>query len=491
MLTATENGYGKRTPIVEYTRHGRGTKGMIAIQQTERNGTVVAAALVRPDDEVMLISTGGVLIRTQGEIDPRDEPLDAGRHADQPRRRREARRASSASSRPRRMTSETAGRSAASSQASAATSADDHDRLMASERPRTTTATARSCRIAPRSTRSTAEILERAERARGARAGDRRARRPRRRVPARARGAGARAAAGSETADRCPNEAVAGVFRQVMSACLALEQTLRDRLPRSRRHVLATPRSRGISGSSSTAVPCATIDDVFRAAESGRPTTRSCPSRIRPRARSAARSISCARRRSRSAARSSCGSSRTCCPTAHARSATIDEGLLARAVARAVRAVARAASARGARASPWRATPKRRASPLRSRAPPAIAGENAAAIYGSTSLAPHIEDEPNNTTRFWVLGRQRRAAVRQRRDLARDVGAQSSGRRAQRCSSPSRRTVSACRGFESRPARTGLWEYLFFVDLDRPRRPTRAVAAALAELRRKRPCSSC
>src|SRR5262252_5402285 len=65
VLTATENGYGKRTPIVEYTRHARGTKGMIAIQQSERNGTVVAAALVRPDDEVMLISTGGVLIRTQ------------------------------------------------------------------------------------------------------------------------------------------------------------------------------------------------------------------------------------------------------------------------------------------------------------------------------------------------------------------------------------------------------------------------------------------
>jgi DNA gyrase subunit A len=65
VLTATENGYGKRTPIVEHTRHGRGTKGMIAIQQTGRNGQVVAAALVRPDDEVMLISTGGVLIRTK------------------------------------------------------------------------------------------------------------------------------------------------------------------------------------------------------------------------------------------------------------------------------------------------------------------------------------------------------------------------------------------------------------------------------------------
>ncbi|HVF62619.1 MAG TPA: DNA gyrase subunit A, partial [Casimicrobiaceae bacterium] len=64
VLTATEKGYGKRTPIVEYTRHGRGTKGMIAIQQSERNGKVVAAALVHEDDEVILISTGGVLIRT-------------------------------------------------------------------------------------------------------------------------------------------------------------------------------------------------------------------------------------------------------------------------------------------------------------------------------------------------------------------------------------------------------------------------------------------
>jgi DNA gyrase subunit A len=50
VLTATENGYGKRTPIDEYTRHGRGTKGMIAIQQSERNGRVVAATLVHGDD---------------------------------------------------------------------------------------------------------------------------------------------------------------------------------------------------------------------------------------------------------------------------------------------------------------------------------------------------------------------------------------------------------------------------------------------------------
>ncbi|MCL6555558.1 MAG: DNA gyrase subunit A [Burkholderiales bacterium] len=65
VLTATENGYGKRTPLSEYTRHGRGTQGMIAIQTTERNGKVVAAALVDDNDEIMLITTGGVLIRTR------------------------------------------------------------------------------------------------------------------------------------------------------------------------------------------------------------------------------------------------------------------------------------------------------------------------------------------------------------------------------------------------------------------------------------------
>jgi DNA gyrase subunit A len=65
VLTATENGYGKRTSIIEYTRHGRGTKGMIAIQQSERNGKVVAATLVRPNDEIMLITDRGVLVRTR------------------------------------------------------------------------------------------------------------------------------------------------------------------------------------------------------------------------------------------------------------------------------------------------------------------------------------------------------------------------------------------------------------------------------------------
>ena len=65
VLTATENGYGKRTPISDYPRHGRGTQGVIAIETSSRNGPLVVARLVHERDEIMLITTGGVLIRTR------------------------------------------------------------------------------------------------------------------------------------------------------------------------------------------------------------------------------------------------------------------------------------------------------------------------------------------------------------------------------------------------------------------------------------------
>ena len=64
VLTATENGFGKRTLVSEYTRHGRGTKGMIAIQTSDRNGKVVAATLVNDADEVMLLTQKGKIVRT-------------------------------------------------------------------------------------------------------------------------------------------------------------------------------------------------------------------------------------------------------------------------------------------------------------------------------------------------------------------------------------------------------------------------------------------
>jgi len=64
VLTATEHGYGKRTPVGDYRLSGRGTQGVIAIDTGERNGKLVAATLVDETDDVMLITTGGVLIRT-------------------------------------------------------------------------------------------------------------------------------------------------------------------------------------------------------------------------------------------------------------------------------------------------------------------------------------------------------------------------------------------------------------------------------------------
>jgi DNA gyrase subunit A len=64
VLTATHNGFGKRTALAEYPRHHRGGQGVISIQVSERNGAVVSACLVGEADQVMLIASGGVLIRT-------------------------------------------------------------------------------------------------------------------------------------------------------------------------------------------------------------------------------------------------------------------------------------------------------------------------------------------------------------------------------------------------------------------------------------------
>ena len=65
VLIATENGFGKRTVLADFRHSGRGTQGVIAIASSERNGKVVAARLVKDEDEIMLITTGGVLIRTR------------------------------------------------------------------------------------------------------------------------------------------------------------------------------------------------------------------------------------------------------------------------------------------------------------------------------------------------------------------------------------------------------------------------------------------
>ncbi|MGH8178934.1 MAG: DNA gyrase C-terminal beta-propeller domain-containing protein, partial [Steroidobacter sp.] len=64
VLTASQNGYGKRTPVEDFPIHGRGGQGVIALQISERNGRVVGALQIKPDDEIMLISSNGTLVRT-------------------------------------------------------------------------------------------------------------------------------------------------------------------------------------------------------------------------------------------------------------------------------------------------------------------------------------------------------------------------------------------------------------------------------------------
>jgi len=64
VLVATENGFGKRTLVDDFPSHHRGGRGVIAIQTSARNGRMVGAVQVNDDDEVMLISAGGTLVRT-------------------------------------------------------------------------------------------------------------------------------------------------------------------------------------------------------------------------------------------------------------------------------------------------------------------------------------------------------------------------------------------------------------------------------------------
>ncbi len=92
VLTASQNGYGKRTLVEDFPLHGRGGQGVIALQISERNGQMVGALLVKPDDEIMLISSSGTLVRTprRGNLDP--GPQYARRKVDPTRRGRSARR---------------------------------------------------------------------------------------------------------------------------------------------------------------------------------------------------------------------------------------------------------------------------------------------------------------------------------------------------------------------------------------------------------------
>lgn len=278
-------------------------------------------------------------------------------------------------------------------------------------------------------------------------------------------------------------DAVAGVFRQVMSACLALEQPLSIAYlgPAGTYSHAAVDKHFGafVRGE-----PCATIDEVFRAAEAGRAdyavvpvenSTEGAVGRTLDLMLATPMSI-CGeiRLRIRQNLLSNAGSlDRVTTVYSHAQSLAQCVQWLARHLPTAARvAVAsNAEAARLAAGEPGTAA--------------AIAGENAAAIYGVAVLAPNIEDEPNNTTRFWVLGRQQ-VPPSGRDETSLVLSAPNRPGAMHALLEPFARHGVSMSRLESRPARTGLWEYLFFVDIDGHVNDPR-VATALAELKEKAP----
>jgi len=286
----------------------------------------------------------------------------------------------------------------------------------------------------------------------------------------------------AENAGPLSNEAVTGVFRQIMSACLALEQRLRIAYlgPAGTFSHAAVARH---FGQFVEAVPCSTIDEVFRAVESGQTDYAVAPVENSTEG-AVGRTLDLM-----------CQTELSICGEVKLR---IQQNLLSNAgdlanvkkiyshaqslaqcvqwLAKHLPGVPRVAVASNAEAARLAASETGAA---------AIAGDIAAAIYQLAILAPHIEDEPNNTTRFWVLGRQD-VAPSGRDETSLVMSAPNRPGAVHALLEPFARHGVSMTRFESRPARTGLWEYLFFVDVSGHRLDP-PVAAALAELAQRAP----
>jgi chorismate mutase/prephenate dehydratase len=276
--------------------------------------------------------------------------------------------------------------------------------------------------------------------------------------------------------------AIGRVFREVMSACLALEQKLSVAYlgPAGTYSHAAVTRH---FGDAVAAEPCASIDEVFRAAEAGRtdyaivPVENSTEGAV-----GRTLDLMCQtpltivgeiKLRIQQNLLAQGGALDAVTKVyAHAQSL----GQCVQWLARHLPSAARVAVASNAEAARLAASEPGAA---------AIAAEAAAAIYGLDILAAHIEDEPNNTTRFWVLGAH--AVPPSGKDETSLVMAAQNkpGAMVALLEPFAQHGVSMSR-LESRPARTGLWEYLFFVDLE-GHQEERAVAAALADLRQRAP----
>jgi chorismate mutase/prephenate dehydratase len=275
-----------------------------------------------------------------------------------------------------------------------------------------------------------------------------------------------------------PDAALAAIFREVMSACRALERTMRVAYlgPAGTFSELALLRQ---FGSSVEAVPCPSIDEAFRAAEAG-----SVDFAIAPVENSTEGSIN-----------------RTldlllATPLAIVAevSLPVNHHLLTRGGG--MQGVARIAAHAQALAQcvNWlnQHYPSLERQPVASNAEAArlasadatvaaIAGEAAAARYGLVAVARNIQDEPANRTRFVVLGRQQTMPSGHDKTSLILAVANRAGAVYHMLEPLARHGVSMTR-FESRPARTGSWEYYFYVDIEGHERQP-AVAAALEQLR--------
>jgi chorismate mutase/prephenate dehydratase len=290
------------------------------------------------------------------------------------------------------------------------------------------------------------------------------------------------AALAAGNAGPLPNDAVTGIFRQIMSACLSLEQKLKVAYlgPAGTFSHAAVARH---FGAFVDAAPLATIDEIFRAVESGQ-----CDYAVVPVENSTEGAVG-------RTLDLMCQTDLSVCGEVKLR---VQQNLLSNesSLAAVNRIYSHAQSL--AQCVHWLAThmptvprvavsSNAEAARLAAAEPgtAAIAGENAAAIYKLVNLAAHIEDEPNNTTRFWVLGRQKAGASgRDETSLVMSCPNRP-GAVYQLLEPLARHGVSMTR-FESRPARTGLWEYLFFVDLA-GHRDDPTLSAALGELADKAP----
>ena len=282
-----------------------------------------------------------------------------------------------------------------------------------------------------------------------------------------------------------PDGAVTSVFRQIMSACLALEQQLRISYlgpAGTFSHAAVTKHF----GDLVDAEPCASIDEVFRAAEAGRtdyavvPVENSTEGAV-------GRTLDLMfqtpltivgevklRIDQHLLVNRAFGITLADVTRVYSHAQSLSQCV--QWLARHLPSIARIPVASNAEAARMAAAEPRTA---------AIAGDTAAAIYGLDILAAHIEDEPNNTTRFWVLGRHG-AAPSGRDETSLVMSAHNRPGAVHALLEPLAKHGVSMSRFESRPARTGLWEYLFFVDLE-GHQEEGPVAAALSELRQRAP----